>query len=102
MFRQVERPRCIYVLDDDPAVCRLVSGTLREFGFETSECPSAAALHRLLQVLLELPAPIYHHHRLMTDTTGRKLAKSASDISLKSLRNAGAEPAEVRRLVGLP
>jgi two-component system, OmpR family, response regulator len=50
MFRQSERPRCIYVLDDDPDICRLVSGTLREFGFETFECHSAAALRRLLLV----------------------------------------------------
>jgi two-component system, OmpR family, response regulator len=50
LFRQPEGPRYIYVLDDDPDVCRLVSSTLREFGFETSECHSAAALRRLLQV----------------------------------------------------
>lgn len=48
IFRQSEGQRCIYVLDDDPDVCRLVSGTLREFGFETSECHSAAALRCLL------------------------------------------------------
>ena len=50
LFRQLEGPRCIYVLDDDPDICRLVCSTLREFGFETSECHSAAALRRLLQV----------------------------------------------------
>jgi two-component system, OmpR family, response regulator len=50
MFRQPEGPRCIYVLDDDPDICRLVSSTLREFGFETVECHSAAALRRQLQV----------------------------------------------------
>lgn len=49
-FHQSEGPRCIYVLDDDLDVCRLVSGTLREFGFEASECHSAAALRRLLLV----------------------------------------------------
>ena len=41
-------PRCIYILDDDPDLCRLVSGTLREFGFQTYECASAAALRTLL------------------------------------------------------
>jgi DNA-binding response OmpR family regulator len=41
-------PRCIYILDDDPDLCHLVSGTLREFGFETYECASAAALRSLL------------------------------------------------------
>jgi glutamyl-Q tRNA(Asp) synthetase len=61
----------------------------------------AADLHRLLQVLLDLPAPIYHHHRLITDDTGRKLAKSARDTSLRSLRESGHTPADIRRLVGL-
>jgi glutamyl-Q tRNA(Asp) synthetase len=62
---------------------------------------AATDLHRLLQVLLGLPAPIYHHHRLITDNQGRKLAKSARDTSLKSLRESGATPADIRRLVGL-
>ena len=42
---------------------------------------AATDLHRLLQVLLDLPAPIYQHHRLVTDAQGRKLAKSARDTS---------------------
>lgn len=58
-------------------------------------------LHRLLQVLLGLPAPLYHHHRLITDREGRKLAKSARDTSLASLRQAGITPLEIRRLLGL-
>lgn len=58
-------------------------------------------LHRLLQVLLSLPAPLYHHHRLITDVDGRKLAKSARDISLASLRAAGVTPAQIRDMVGL-
>uniref|UniRef100_UPI00260BF817 response regulator transcription factor n=1 Tax=uncultured Limnohabitans sp. TaxID=768543 RepID=UPI00260BF817 len=45
-----EGPRCIYVLDDDVDICRLVCVTLREFGFEASECHTAAALQRLLLV----------------------------------------------------
>ena len=31
---------------------------------------AATDLHRLLQVLLDLPAPLYHHHRLITDAHG--------------------------------
>jgi glutamyl-Q tRNA(Asp) synthetase len=62
---------------------------------------AATDLHRLLQVLLRLPAPLYHHHRLLTDDAGRKLAKSARDTSLADLRAAGWTPAEVRRAVGL-
>ena len=34
------------------------------------------------------------------DTTGRKLAKSARDMSLRALREAGATPADIRRMVG--
>ena len=41
---------CIYVLDDDPDICHLVCMTLREFGFETMACPTAAALRRLLEL----------------------------------------------------
>lgn len=62
---------------------------------------AATDLHRLLQVLLGLPAPIYRHHRLITDAGGRKLSKSARDTSLRSLRECGVTPGEVRRLVGL-
>jgi glutamyl-Q tRNA(Asp) synthetase len=62
---------------------------------------AATDLHRLLQVLLDLPAPIYHHHRLIVDRSGRKLSKSARDTSLRGLRERGASPAAVRRLAGL-
>ncbi|MBO0741717.1 MAG: tRNA glutamyl-Q(34) synthetase GluQRS [Hyphomicrobiaceae bacterium] len=62
---------------------------------------AATDLHRLLQVLLDLPAPIYHHHRLITDAAGRKLAKSARDTSLRSLRERGVTPIDIRRLIGL-
>jgi glutamyl-Q tRNA(Asp) synthetase len=62
---------------------------------------AATDLHRLLQVLLDLPAPVYHHHRLITDAAGRKLAKSARDTSLRSLRESGATPTSIRGLIGL-
>ena len=62
---------------------------------------AATDLHRLLQVLLNLPEPTYRHHRLMVDETGRKLAKSAGDTSLRLLREGGISVAEVRRLIGL-
>lgn len=61
---------------------------------------AATDLHRLLQVLLGLREPVYHHHRLVTDPDGRKLSKSARDTSLRSLRGAGASAADVSRLVG--
>ena len=62
---------------------------------------AATDLQRLLQVLLDLPEPVYMHHRLMTDAQGRKLAKSARDTSLRQLREAGASVADVRRMIGL-
>jgi glutamyl-Q tRNA(Asp) synthetase len=61
---------------------------------------AATHLHRLLQALLDLPEPLYQHHRLVTDVDGRKLAKSAGDTSLRALREQGATPADVRRLLG--
>ncbi len=61
----------------------------------------ATDLQRLLQVLLDLPAPVYHHHRLLTDETGRKLSKSARDVSLRMLRNQGVTPAEIRQQICL-
>lgn len=61
----------------------------------------ATSVHVLLQRLLGLPAPVYHHHRLIVDDAGRKLAKSDRDTSLRALREAGATPADIRRMVGL-
>jgi glutamyl-Q tRNA(Asp) synthetase len=61
----------------------------------------STSVHRLLQALLDLPAPVYHHHRLILDADGRKLAKSTQATGLRELRAAGANPADIRRLVGL-
>jgi glutamyl-Q tRNA(Asp) synthetase len=61
----------------------------------------ATSVHRLLQVLLGYSAPRYHHHRLILDADGNKLSKSTAATGLRELREAGATPAEIRRLVGL-
>jgi glutamyl-Q tRNA(Asp) synthetase len=61
----------------------------------------STSLHRLLQRLLDLPQPIYRHHRLILDGEGRKLSKSTDATGLRELRAAGATPADIRRLVGL-
>lgn len=61
----------------------------------------ATAIHRLLQELLGLPEPRYHHHRIVTDGTGRKLSKSDGATSLAELRGRGATPADIRRMIGL-
>ncbi|MGE0213608.1 MAG: tRNA glutamyl-Q(34) synthetase GluQRS [Parvibaculaceae bacterium] len=60
----------------------------------------ATGLHRLLQALLNLPEPRYHHHRLIGDETGRKLSKSEGAPSLRSLREQGLTPATIRRELG--
>jgi glutamyl-Q tRNA(Asp) synthetase len=61
----------------------------------------ATAVHRLLQTLLNLPQPRYHHHRLILDADGNKLSKSTQSTGLRELRAQGVSPAEIRRLVGL-
>jgi glutamyl-Q tRNA(Asp) synthetase len=58
----------------------------------------ATDLHRLLQALMGWPAPRYAHHRLLTDTTGRRLAKRDQALTLWALREQGVSSAEVRRL----
>ena len=58
-------------------------------------------LHRLLQALLGLPAPVWRHHRLVRDDAGRRLAKRDDVRALAALRAEGATPADVRRLLGL-
>lgn len=61
----------------------------------------ATSVHRLLQALLDLPEPIYHHHRLVTDAAGRKLSKSDGDTGLAQLRAKGLSATDIRHLVGL-
>lgn len=61
----------------------------------------ATAIHRLLQILLDLPAPIYHHHRLILDQEGHKLSKSDGAQSLRDLRRMGWSAQDVRRRIGL-
>lgn len=61
----------------------------------------ATALHRLLQHLLGLPAPVYRHHSLILDAEGGKLSKSTQATALRELRARGVKPAEIRHMVGL-
>jgi len=61
----------------------------------------STGIHRLLQALLGLPEPDYHHHKLIVDAAGRKLSKSTLATSLRDLRASGTTPADVRRMVGL-
>jgi glutamyl-Q tRNA(Asp) synthetase len=61
----------------------------------------ATSVHRLLQTLLGLPRPAYHHHRLILDADSRKLAKSTAATALRELRAQGAAAAAIRQAVGL-
>ncbi|MEO1454048.1 MAG: tRNA glutamyl-Q(34) synthetase GluQRS [Pseudomonadota bacterium] len=58
-------------------------------------------IHAVLQRLLDLPTPTYHHHRLIRDDTGKRLAKRDDARAIRTYREEGATPADVRRMVGL-
>ncbi|WP_203295035.1 tRNA glutamyl-Q(34) synthetase GluQRS [Maricaulis parjimensis] len=53
-------------------------------------------LHVLLQTLLDLPTPIYRHHRLLTDAKGQRFAKRNRAATLKSMREAGMNAEDIR------
>ena len=52
---------------------------------------AASHVHRLLQELLGLPVPVWHHHPLLLDTDGKKLAKRRGSPSLADRRHAGED-----------
>ena len=58
-------------------------------------------IHVLLQKLLQLPTPLYHHHRLIRDGAGKRLAKRDDARSLRAFREDGATPQDIRHLLGL-
>ena len=61
----------------------------------------ATHAQRLLQALLGLPKPSYAHHRLILDSSGKKLSKRDDAVSLRSLREGGASLESVRARLGL-
>ena len=52
---------------------------------------AATHVHRLLQALLQLPVPRWHHHGLLVEPTGEKLAKRRGSPSLSDRRHAGED-----------
>jgi glutamyl-Q tRNA(Asp) synthetase len=60
----------------------------------------AAHVHRLLQALLGLPAPIYRHHRLILGADGKRLAKRDRSETLRELRARGMTPQDLRGELG--
>jgi glutamyl-Q tRNA(Asp) synthetase len=63
---------------------------------------AAAHRQRLLQAVLGLGVPRYHHHRLVRDAGGRRLAKRDADQTLAALRAAGASPSAIRDQLAMP
>ena len=62
---------------------------------------AATPIHVLLQKLLGLATPRYHHHRLIRDEAGKRLAKRDDARSIESYRNQGFTPESLRDLIGL-
>ncbi len=62
---------------------------------------AATHLQRLLQTLLGLPEPQYAHHRLILDEAGRKFSKRDRAMTLRSLRESGVTPSQIRTQLGL-
>lgn len=63
---------------------------------------AATFIHIMLQRLLDLPTPGYHHHRLIRDDAGKRLAKRDDARAIRSYREAGATPADIREMLNLP
>ena len=61
----------------------------------------ATKIHVVLQSLLNIAPPIYHHHRLIRDDAGKRLAKRDDARAISLYRTEGASPKEIRALVGL-
>ena len=58
------------------------------------------SVQRVLQALLDLPTPIYRHHGLVLDETGRRLAKRDGSTSLKALRDGGLSAGALKAELG--
>ena len=61
----------------------------------------ATFLHRFLQRELGVPSPVYHHHRLIRDAAGKRLAKRDDARAISTYRTEGATPMDIRRMIGL-
>jgi len=60
----------------------------------------ATHIHRLLQALLGLPSPTYHHHPLITGPDGQRFAKRDNSLTIRALREAGRGAGEVIQMAG--
>ena len=83
----------VVVDDADQGITHVIRG---------EDLSQATRIHVLLQRLLGLPTPVYHHHRLIRDDQGKRLAKRDDARALSKFRAEGATPADIRGMVGLP
>jgi glutamyl-Q tRNA(Asp) synthetase len=83
----------VVVDDADQGVTHVVRG---------ADLLAATDLHVLLQALLGLDPPAYHHHELIRDEGGLKLAKRLGSRALADLRADGVAPAAIRAALGFP
>lgn len=97
----------------DAVIARLVNGSSYHIAVVTDDAlqgvthvvrgkdiEAATPLHKLLQRLLGLATPQYHHHDLLRDGFGQKLSKSLKSTSLAALRSQGVTPGAIRRELG--
>lgn len=56
---------------------------------------TATHTHRLLQAILDVPPPLYHHHALLVGEDGKRFAKRDQSMTLQSLRESGLSPGDV-------
>jgi glutamyl-Q tRNA(Asp) synthetase len=61
---------------------------------------ASTSIHRVLQMLLDLPTSRYRHHHLIMDDEGEKLAKSRGSRALRDLRDEGVTAEEIKKLLG--
>lgn len=61
----------------------------------------ATKIHVILQQLLNLPTPIYRHHKLIRDETGKRLAKRDDARALSKYRQDGLNPSDIYQKLGL-
>lgn len=83
----------VVVDDADQGITDVVRG---------EDLAEATAIHVLLQHLLRLPSPNYHHHRLIRDNVGKRLSKRDDARAIALYRDAGLTPRDIRQMVGLP
>ncbi|MEV8465572.1 tRNA glutamyl-Q(34) synthetase GluQRS [Fluviibacterium sp. DFM31] len=82
----------VVVDDADQGITQVVRGV---------DLAEATAFHIVLQDLLGLPRPVYHHHCLIRDAKGKRLAKRDDARAIALYRAEGRTPADIRRMVGL-